>query len=229
MARPSCLHGGALAARLDREEPRGAGDRGDEVVLVVEDGEAARAEPAAGRDHRLVGQRRVEGATRAGAPADTPGATAVTVRPARAPPPISSTTSRSGRAHGDLADAGGVRRPDHGADDRAGRLVGAHLAEPAGALGHDRRDVGERLDVVDQRRGGVGLVVRARHVDVGGQAARRPARPARRRHAGTAARPAAAGGRPSIASSSAVSSPYRYSDGTFEHLEPHAAVVARRG
>ena len=52
----------------------------------------------------------------------------------------------------DLVVARAAHVAGHRDDLRAGRLLGAELAEPVGAVLDDVRDVRERLDVVDQRR-----------------------------------------------------------------------------
>ena len=70
------------------------------------------------------------------------------------PPPMSNDDLAQGRAHRHLDQAG--------VDDLAGQredlgalaLLGADGGEPVAAVADDRRDVGERLDVVDQRRAG---------------------------------------------------------------------------
>ena len=56
----SLLAGRALPARLDRQEARHAGRDGDQVVAVVVDDEAGRAEAAADGRHAFVAERRVE-------------------------------------------------------------------------------------------------------------------------------------------------------------------------
>ena len=82
----------------------------------------------------------------------TPENTALTVRPGETPLPTASITSPQRRAELDLADVGGDDVADDRRDDRARRLGGAHRAEPVGAAGEDVRHVGQRLDVVDERR-----------------------------------------------------------------------------
>ena len=57
-----------------------------------------------------------------------------------------------GRAHGHFDQAGPGDLAGQREDLRALARLGADGAEPLGAVGDDRRQVGQRLDVVDDRR-----------------------------------------------------------------------------
>ena len=72
-------------------------------------------------------------------------------------------------AHLELGHAGPPPAAAHGADDGAGGLGRADLAEPGRPLGQDAGDVGEGLGVVDQRRGGRGLPAGRGHDGAGGR------------------------------------------------------------
>ena len=82
----------------------------------------------------------------------TPENTALTAAARRDPAADGVDHRPQRRAELDLADVGRDDVADDGGDDRAGRLGGAHRAEPVGAPGEDVRHVRQRLDVVDQRR-----------------------------------------------------------------------------
>ena len=59
------------------------------------------------------------------------------------------------RPHGGLVLAGADDAARQRVDLRAGRLLRAELLEPVGAAADDERHAGQRLDVVDDRRGAV--------------------------------------------------------------------------
>ena len=87
----------------------------------------------------------------------TPISTAVTRRPTSTPPPIVSMASRSGVPIGISATPARFVEPLTVHTIVPGDSLGAERAEPVGAVGDDPGHVGDRLDVVDQRRRGLGL------------------------------------------------------------------------
>ena len=145
---------------------------------------------------------------------ETPESTACTSAPERRPAADLVDHRPQRRPERHLADTGAQRRSGDGADDRARGRGGAELTEPRRAVGQDERDVGQRLDVVGQRRWGLG----------------------RRRWTSSSSMPRTYGGatrgnggRPSVTSRSAVSSPNRYSPGpaTMSSSMPSAQPASR--
>ena len=119
---------------------------------VVGDDDRARAQHRAGFGHRLEGVGQVElgrGQDRRGGAARVEGldlapgeraAGEVVDQLAGRDPQLDLVVARAAHAAGDRDDLG------------PRRLLGAEALEPIGAVGDDARHVGERLDVVDQRR-----------------------------------------------------------------------------
>src|SRR5215211_5135091 len=145
--------GGALAAGLVGVELGEVQAGPDDADVLGEDHHRGRAEQAAGAGDALEVHRGVEvvgGQHRGRGPARGPGLEGPAVAQA------------AGRAHDDLAGrhAQGeleVARVDdvagHAEQLGAGRLLRAHGAEPVDPLADDPGHGGDRLDVVDRRRG----------------------------------------------------------------------------
>ena len=151
------LAGRALAARLVRQEAGHGQGHLDHRRRVVEHPEPGGAHAGPGRLQALVAAGGVEGGRRdervghAGqhrldraAGGDAPG------------DPVDDLAQRGPQL--DLAHPGAHDVADHGGDDDAGGAVGAERAVPLGAPGHDLGRGGQRLDVVDDRRVGGGVL-----------------------------------------------------------------------
>ena len=145
----------ALPARLVVVEAGRAQRQVRDRDRVVGDDDRARAQHRAGLGHRLEGVRQVElvlGQHRRRGAAGKPGLH---------PPALGGA---AGEAEDELARRDPqldlvVARPLHAPGDRdhlgPRRLLGAEALEPVGAVVDDVGEVGERLDVVDQRRAAV--------------------------------------------------------------------------
>ena len=194
MARPSCLHGVHWpqdSTARKRDTPWATATRSSASSNTMNP-VAPRPLPAASMSSYESG---VSSAHAGRNGWETPDSTAWTPVPGAVRPDLLDHRSQR-RAERHLADTGAQRRARHGADRRSRRRRRSELTEPRRTVRQDQRDVGQRLDVVGQRRrrpGRVGgLIVDA--ADIG------------RCGAGN-------GGRPSVTSRSAVSSPKRYSLG----------------
>ncbi len=144
--------GDALAARLLAAEVHEVLGDVDHAGGVVHDDHAARAHERAHGGERLVVDRHVEelggdAAARRAAGLDR------LERPAVDDPAADVEDDLAQRrAHRDLYQAGVDDPAGEGEDLGALALLGADAGEPVAAVADDRGDVGEGLDVVDERR-----------------------------------------------------------------------------
>ena len=156
---------GALAAGLVRVELREPQAGLDHADRLVHDHDGSGAEQRSGGDDAFEVHRAYRGGR--------PSASACSIRPGsrpsawsrpRMPPAISSRVPNvvpSGTSYWPGTFDVATDR-DH---LRAGRLLGAHRAEPLDALAHDPRDGGDRFDVVDHGRRLVEAVRRRERAD----------------------------------------------------------------
>ena len=201
----SPLAGRALTARLDGEESGQFGGDGHDVGRVVVDGEPRRAESAAVRLERLVGERDVERPRRQNRIGDA--GERRLQRSIRLGATASVDHVDQRRAQLDLVDARNANVADDRHDHGAGRVGSAERAVPRRPAGKDVRRRRQRLDVVDERW-------------IAGLAGTLDDVPASQPIVTVANRPCCHGGnsrgngsRPSMTSSSPFSSPNRYSSG----------------
>ena len=143
--------GHALATRLVAEELGDAPQRVDEVDGLVEDHDHARAEGRCCSARRLERERHVQ---RIG-PDEHARRTAEQDRP-----DVATAADTAGKLDEvaqrgpefDLVDAGPLDVPGQAEELRPGRALGADARVGLPAHLEDERDVGQRLDVVDDRR-----------------------------------------------------------------------------
>ena len=106
-------------------------------------------------------------------PDGPPVCTALNARPSGMPPPMSNDDLAQRDAHRHFDEAGVDDLAGEREDLGALALLGADGGEPVAAVADDRGDVGEGLDVVDQRR----AAPQARSADTAGAGAAVPRSP----------------------------------------------------
>ena len=145
------LAGRALPARLHEQEPRVAVGRLDHAGRVVEHGEPGRSEARSQLPHRVEVHRHIQ-LLRSDDGVGGAGEDGLH-RPAlgRAAAQLLHQVPQ-GRAERKLEHPLSPHVPADGEDHRAGSVLGAVRPQPVGAVGKDVGHVGQRLDVVDQRR-----------------------------------------------------------------------------